>query len=65
MAPLDDRRERKALGSRVLFHVPLELGWRWGRRNSVSLYSCHISNAGLAEENEGLDNIAIRYGYRF
>jgi hypothetical protein len=63
--PLDGRGDRKALGSRVLFHVPLELGWRWDRHNSVSLYFEHASNAGLADENEGMDNIGMRYGYRF
>jgi lipid A 3-O-deacylase len=63
--PLDDRRDRKALGSRVLFHVPLELGWRWDRHQSVSLYFEHVSNAGLAAENEGMDNLGLRYGYRF
>ena len=63
--PLDGRGDRKALGSRVLFHVPLELGWRWDQRSSVSLYFEHVSNAGLADENEGMDNIGMRYGYQF
>jgi lipid A 3-O-deacylase len=63
--PLDDRHDRKALGSRLLFHVPLELGWRWDRHQSVSLYFEHVSNAGLADENEGMDNLGLRYGYRF
>ena len=63
--PLDERGNRKALGSRVLFHVPLELGWRWDRHSSVSLYFEHVSNAGLADENEGMDNVGVRYGYRF
>ncbi len=25
----------------------------------------HISNFGLCEHNDGLDNLGIRYGYRF
>lgn len=25
----------------------------------------HVSNAGLADSNEGLDTIRIRYGYLF
>jgi lipid A 3-O-deacylase len=62
---LHERGDRKALGSRVLFHVPLELGWRFDRHNSVSLYFEHVSNAGLADENEGMDNLGLRYGYRF
>ena len=63
--PLDDRRDRKALGSRVLFHIPLELGYRFDEHNSVSLYFEHVSNAGLADENEGMDNLGLRYGHRF
>ena len=56
---------RKALGSRVLFHLALELGVRLDAHNDVAVYVDHISNASLADENEGLDTIGIRYGYRF
>ena len=55
----------KALGSRVLFHIPLELGLRLDDRNSVSVYFEHTSNANLATPNEGLDAIGLRYGRRF
>lgn len=55
----------KALGSRVLFHIPIELGLRLDQRNSVSLYFEHTSNAWLGRHNEGLDAIGVRYGYRF
>jgi hypothetical protein len=57
--------ERKALGSRVLFHIPIEIGWRFNERNSISVYFEHISNGFLADSNEGLDSIGVRYGYRF
>jgi lipid A 3-O-deacylase len=57
--------DRKALGSRVLFHIPLELGLRLDDRNSVSVYFEHTSNANLATPNEGLDAIGLRYGRRF
>jgi lipid A 3-O-deacylase len=57
--------DRKALGSRVLFHIPLELGLRLDERNSVSVYFEHMSNANLADVNEGLDAIGARYGRRF
>lgn len=57
--------DRKALGSRVLFHIPLEIGWRWDGRNSVSVYFDHISNGYTQRFNEGLDTIGVRYGYRF
>jgi lipid A 3-O-deacylase len=57
--------DRKALGSRVLFHIPFELGLRLDQRQSVSIYFEHTSNAWLAHHNEGLDNIGVRYGVRF
>ena len=57
--------DRKALGSRVLFHIPLELGYRFDPHNSFSLYFEHTSNAYTQDVNEGLDRIGIRYGYRF
>ena len=60
-----DSADHKALGSRVLFHIPLELGFRFDGHNSVSFYFEHTSNAGLIAHNEGLDRLGIRYGYRF
>ena len=57
--------ERKALGSRILFHVPIEIGLRLDARQSISVYFEHMSNAGLADTNEGLDSVGVRYGYRF
>jgi hypothetical protein len=60
-----DSQYRKALGSRVLFHFPAELGYRLDAHNSLSVYFEHTSNARLAFPNEGLDRIGVRYGYRF
>lgn len=57
--------DRKALGSRVLFHIPVEIGYRLDAHNSVSAYFEHMSNAYTADPNEGLDRIGVRYGYRF
>lgn len=57
--------DRKALGSRVLFHIPAEIGWRFDAHNSVSVYFEHTSNANLADHNEGLDRLGVRYGYKF
>lgn len=55
----------KALGSRILFHVPLELGYRFDGKNALSVYLDHISNANYAHPNEGMDTLGLRYGYRF
>jgi lipid A 3-O-deacylase len=57
--------DRKALGSTLLFHIPAELGYRLDDHNSFSLYFEHISNAYTQDENEGLDRLGVRYGYRF
>jgi lipid A 3-O-deacylase len=57
--------EHKSLGSRVLFRESLELGYRFGEVHSISLMLDHISNANLAEHNEGLDDVGIRYGLKF
>jgi hypothetical protein len=61
--PIDPKA--KALGRRVLFHFPAEIGWRFDQKNSLSLYFEHISNGYTAKPNEGLDSLGIRYGYRF
>ena len=60
-----DDWDRKALGSRVLFHIPIEIGYRFGAHSSLSAYFEHTSNAFIVEPNEGLDRLGIRYGYRF
>ena len=58
-------QERKAFGSRLLFHIPAEIGWQFNYHHSIALYFEHVSNAGLASPNEGMDNLGVRYGYRF
>jgi lipid A 3-O-deacylase len=60
-----DDSDHRALGTRVLFHIPVELGVRVDEHSSISLFWDHASNAGLNEENPGLDRLGIRYGYRF
>lgn len=57
--------DQKALGSRVLFHFPAELGYRFDDHNSLSVYFEHMSNAYTFRYNEGLDRIGVRYGYRY
>ena len=59
------REGKKELGSQVLFHIPIELGRSVRGRHRVSLYFDHVSNASLADENEGLDTLGLRYGYLF
>jgi lipid A 3-O-deacylase len=56
--------DQKELGCRVLFRQAVELGYRFGQRHSLSLYIDHLSNAGICDQNEGLELLGIRYGYR-
>ena len=44
--------DRKALGSRVLFHIPAEVGYRFDDYNSLSAYFEHMSNAYTVSPNE-------------
>ena len=53
------------LGSPVLFRLAFEAGVTIGQRHLISLMFDHVSNAYLAEPNEGLDTLGLRYGYRF
>lgn len=61
---LDDY-DLKALGSRVLFHIPVEVGFRFDDRSAVSVYFEHVSNGETADPNEGMDSLGLRYGYRY
>ncbi len=56
---------RKDLGSRVLFHIPVEAGVQLSEANRLSLYFEHVSNAWLADPNPGMDNIGLRLAHRF
>lgn len=53
------------LGCRALFRLGADIGYDFSDRISGSLHWSHISNAGLCDENEGLDNLGARIGYRF
>jgi hypothetical protein len=62
---LDSSDDKKALGSRILFRIPIEFGLLFTERQGVSVMFDHVSNAYLADPNEGLDTIGVRYIYRF
>jgi hypothetical protein len=60
-----DRHFPKALGSRELFHVPIEVGFEINRLR-FSAYFEHVSNGWLGTSiNEGMDNIGLRIGFAF
>jgi len=56
---------RKSLGSHVLFREGGDLGYQITARVSVAAFIDHISNAGLANRNEGITNGGVRFGYKF
>jgi lipid A 3-O-deacylase len=56
---------RLNLGSNVLFRGAIEAGVRITPVLSLSAYFDHSSNAGLARQNEGLDNLGLRIGLHF
>ena len=60
-----DDANKKQLGSRVLFRIPIEIGFTISQRHRISILFDHISNAYLADPNEGMDTIGLRYGYQF
>lgn len=56
---------QKALGSRVLFHIPLEVGLQITPKVRVSAFYEHVSNGYTAFPNPGMDNIGGRLAFRF
>ncbi len=56
---------RAALGLRVLFRESAEVGYRFGTHHGISAFLDHLSNAGLARDNDGITNMGGRYSYRF
>lgn len=53
------------LGSRVLFHLQLALGYRLSDRWAVETSYAHLSHGQLAgPQNPGLDDLGVRLAYR-
>ncbi|MEE2691385.1 MAG: acyloxyacyl hydrolase [Pseudomonadota bacterium] len=53
------------LGCRVLGRLSGEVGYRLGGGLSASVEFAHASNAGICDENEGIDTVGFRLGYKF
>ncbi len=61
----DANTDRPNLGARVLFREGLDVGVFFGP-HSLALHGSHLSNGGVfAKENDGMNLLGIRYGYRF
>lgn len=63
--PEEDSSNNSFLGCRALFRLSADAGYLFTERLSASAHFEHISNANLCNENEGLDNLGVRLGYRF
>lgn len=66
--PVDDaEREFNTLflGCRALFRIASDFGYEVSSRLVASVHWSHISNAGLCDDNEGLDHLGVRLGLRF
>ena len=57
--------DKKGLGARVLFRIPIETGLTIHGRHRFSMLFEHISNGYLAHPNEGLDSFGLRYSVLF
>lgn len=57
--------DKKALGSRVLFRIPIEIGYAFVHHHRIILAFAHASNASLASPNEGMDTLGLLYEYRY
>jgi len=57
--------DRLSLGSNLLIHSAIEIGYRLTPDWSLSVYFEHSSNAGFALHNAGLDNLGARAGRQF
>jgi len=56
---------RKSLGSFVLFREALELGYQITPVYEVSALLDHVSNGGLAKQNQSINDFGARFGIRF
>ena len=61
----DDIDQGKEFGHRLLFREAVEIGYAITEHHRLSFMIDHISNANIANNNEGLDSVGIRYGYKF
>ena len=62
---VSSKPDRKSLGSHILFREALELGYWITPRIQISGYVDHVSNAGLAKQNQSINDVGARIGLRF
>ncbi len=55
----------KSLGAHILFREALELGYLINPVYQISAFVDHVSNGGLAKQNQSINDAGIRLGVRF
>jgi lipid A 3-O-deacylase len=60
-----ENEDWKSHGSNFLFRTGFGAGYRFNEHWAVSAALYHISNANLAQPNQGSNNAGIQLGYRF
>jgi hypothetical protein len=56
---------KKSLGANVLFREAFELGYQITPAYTVSGFFDHVSNGGLAKQNQSINDVGVRFGFRF
>jgi len=56
---------RKSLGANVLFREAFELGYQITPVYQVSGFLDHVSNGGFAKQNQSINDVGVRFGFRF
>ena len=56
---------KKSLGANVLFREAFELGYRITPIYQISGFLDHVSNGGLAKQNQSINDVGVRFGFRF
>jgi lipid A 3-O-deacylase len=62
---VSSRSDRKSLGSHILFREELTVGYWITPRVEISAFVDHVSNAGLAKQNQSINDVGARLGLRF
>jgi lipid A 3-O-deacylase len=57
--------DKKALGTRALYHLGAEVGYQINSVRSVSIYFVHLSNANASSHNPGINDLGLRVGFKF
>jgi len=59
------KSDRKSLGSHILFREELEFGYWINPLIEISAFLDHVSNAGFAKQNQSINDVGARIGFRF